>query len=48
MRIDLRKNALILVFFLFGLMLLYAGFHGRFGLVLGAIFTPEYLTVKSG
>jgi hypothetical protein len=45
-RIDLKRGGILLVFFLAGLMLIWLGLTGRFGLFLGAIFTPEYLTVE--
>lgn len=47
MKIDVRRNAIILVFFLAGLVLIWAGLNGRFGLLLGAVFVPEYLTVEA-
>lgn len=43
MQINVQKNAVLLLVFIFGLVILWLGMTGRFGLFLGAIFTPEYL-----
>lgn len=47
MKIDVKRNAILLVLFLFGLVLIWAGLTGRFGLLLGAILVPEYLQVDT-
>lgn len=46
MQIDLKRNGLLLALFIAGLIIFAVGYKGRFGLLLGAIFTPEYLTVQ--
>jgi len=47
MQIDLKRGGIILLFFLLGMVLIWLGFTGRLGLVLGAMFTPEYLEVDT-
>lgn len=47
MRIDLKRNGIILLLFLFGLVIMWLGITGRMGLMLAAILTPEHLEDNS-
>lgn len=44
MRINIARNAALLLFFLLGLVLIWCGYTNRLGVVLGALFVPDYLT----
>jgi hypothetical protein len=44
MRINVQRNGILLIFFLIAIILIWSGFWGTTGLVMAAVFTPEYLT----
>lgn len=46
MKVNAVKTGAFFLLLIFGLIIMWSGFSGRFGLALAAILTPEYLTVE--
>lgn len=45
MKVNAVKSGAFFLLLLVGLIIMWSGFSGTFGLALAAILTPEYLTV---